>query len=206
MLGDSSCKIAWALTLASLGLFWLVGDVASAAVRGGTPLSCDGQPADRHAERVKAILRHAYDERRILDSTPAKRSEKAAWREHKRCVLDVERRERLGRYAEHQRRDFERTFLQYIEPPGPRWLAVTRRCETGSSGSYEEQNGSTYDGAYQFDVRSWRKTRQPFERITGINATRSRAAPRREQDIRAAIWWRIAGSRAWPNCAAWKTA
>jgi hypothetical protein len=174
-----------------------------------TPLSCDGKPADFHAERAKRVARKAYDhhgaDSRILDPYPAKDREREAWRKHARCLLDRERRERIGRYPERREAAFRAFFARLIgEPsnPGSAWLRSTASCESGTSGDTQAVSpGGTYQGRYQFDARSWAATAATYARLTGLAPTSSRTgAPAREQDIRAAIWYRSAGAGAWHVC------
>lgn len=168
-----------------------------------TPLSCDGKPADFHAERAKKVAREAHDhagsDSRILDATPAKRSEKRAWQEHRRCLLDGDRRQRIGRYVDRRAIEFERHFLELTYPPGLATLAARRACENG--GSYgPDGNGDAYEGGYQFDSSTWAATASAFRAQTGLEPNQSRLAAPREQDIRASIAQTQSSGDPWPNC------
>lgn len=163
-----------------------------------TPLSCDGKPADFHADRAHRVIDNAYAKARILDPSPTQRSERNAWRAHARCLLDQGRRHRMHAYVDKAAAHFDGLFTRMITPPGAGWLAATRSCENG--GSYAYGTNPTYGGAYQFDTSSWSGTASTFTRMTGLPANPNRDALPREQDIRAAIWYGIAGSGAWPVC------
>ncbi len=70
------------------------------------------------------------------------------------------------------------------------WLASTRSCESGTSGSYRADTG---DGFYGLSVRLGLVGR-------GRRLGNPADAPAREQDYRAVIWRGLAGTGAWPNC------
>jgi hypothetical protein len=164
-----------------------------------TPLSCDGKPADFHAERAKTIIRKAHGHDRVLDPSPAEPPEKFAWRAHKVCLLDGERRRRIGQFVDKRAAALTAFYYGLISPPGAATLAARRSCENG--GSYgDDGNGDAYLGAYQFDGPTWAATARVFTRLTGIAANPSRLALPREQDIRAAIADAQSSGDPWPNC------
>lgn len=168
-----------------------------------TPLSCDGKPADFHADRAKEIIKKAHDLLRVLDPTPVKRDEKTSWQTHVRCLRDPERRARMHQRVDRAAERFDQHFENLINPPGEGWLASTRYCESGSSGSYAEPGGDTYGGAYQFDRTAWGMTASTYKKLTGLKPAPDRVYPiaqPREQDIRAAILYRMVGPGAWPVC------
>lgn len=71
------------------------------------------------------------------------------------------------------------------------WLASTRACESGSSGSYGANTGNGFFGAYQFTSSSW---------ATAGGSGMPHLAEPLEQDFRAVRLLTIQGRGAWPVC------
>lgn len=192
----------FAFVLVACGLMFPSATFASMA-HDGSPLSCDGKPADFHAERALRIVRKAHDRLRVLDPSPAKQAEKRAWRGHTLCLLDGDRRERVRERIDKIQSKFDAYFIRLITPPGRAWLDALGACEADTSGGYSANTGNGYAGRYQFSQSTWNSTADDFERLTGLDANYSRLAAPREQDIRAALLQRREGSGHWPNCAPW---
>lgn len=80
------------------------------------------------------------------------------------------------------------------------WLANTRRCESGGSGSYRlATTGNGFWFAYQHTAQSWYAAggRSFRRRPVGMWTIQPTAA---EQDYRAVITLRQQGRGAWPVC------
>lgn len=174
---------------------------ASADPLPGTPGSCDGKPAAFHVKRAKALIRIAYDVKRIPDTSPATEAEKRAWREHRRCVLVANQRasiggyvdERAERYARALRRHRFRTrFTPYfMGEPGFQWSAIPPyivECETrGYYGHsrWRAANPSGAVGPYQLLGKG-----APFP-VAG------QADKRAHHRIAASLWSGGAGASHW---------
>jgi hypothetical protein len=116
--------------------------------------SCDGKSATFHADRARALIRHAYREERWEDAQPARGRERRAWQEHKRCVRDAGLRESIEDYRERKAEAFAlyRRYRVAAPYPGPggTWWAVpfyVVSCES-YGGSWTASNGS-HVGPYQ---------------------------------------------------------
>ena len=155
-----------------------------------TPLTCDGHPADFHVQRAVALVDRAHDTDRFLDATPAKRSEKRGWREHKLCLLDRHRRKRIGHRVDRAKEKFNAHFEALLNPPGRGWLESTAACESHGDPTAVSSTGA-YRGKYQFSFSTWASVGG-----SGDPAT----APEREQDYRAALLYQRSGSAPWPVC------
>jgi hypothetical protein len=78
-----------------------------------------------------------------------------------------------------------------VTAPYRGWLASTRACESGSSGSYRANTGNGFFGAYQFTFSTWRSV--------GGQGWPHQAEPL-EQDYRAVLALKAQGPGAWPVC------
>lgn len=178
------------IALAACVLFLVLATLAvDAEPLPGTPGSCDNRPAAFHTKRARAIIREAYSTDRYLDATPATRSEKQRWREHRLCIRVAKVRRQISEYVDKQKRAFAAYFSALLYPPGEAKLRARRLCESG--GDYSTNTGNGYYGAYQFDLQSW----------AGAGGSGyPNLAPAREQDYRAARWDQITSGDPWPNC------
>jgi hypothetical protein len=154
-----------------------------------TPLSCDGKPVKFHVERSLHVIDKAHDFDRFLDATPAKANEKRAWRTHKICVLDQDRRHRIGAFVDKSRAAFDQHFEELLYPPGRATLEAIAECESG--GDPTESSNSRYRGKYQFSYSTWAS-------VGGSGDPA--AAPEREQDYRASVLYEREGAAPWPVC------
>jgi hypothetical protein len=167
------------------------GEKAGAEI---TPGSCDGKPVKFHVHRAERLIDKGYDQARIPDPSPMTDAERRALHGHKHCVLVDNPRKAIAKYRERAEKKYAAALGTYnaygdIDPPGAAYLAGLRACESG--GNYATNTGNGYYGAYQFDLGTWESV--------GGSGLPSNASPA-EQDYRAALLWRQAGSAPWPVC------
>ena len=95
------------------------------------------------------------------------------------------------RRANRQRRALHAWRVHRRRATGPwqSWLRSTRWCE--SHGNYRTDTGNTFYGAYQFTYGTWRA-------VGGLGLPHRN--PPLEQDYRAVVLVRTAGTGPWPVC------
>lgn len=143
-----------------------------------------------HIHRAKAVLKSAYD----LDHWQKGVGDLSGYHRHRTCIEIDKTRRQLARKRVALKQRFHvyrqgQVAFGDLTPPGEAWLASTRACESG--GNYSTNTGNGYYGAYQFDLATWASV--------GGSGLPSSASPA-EQDYRAALLYRRAGSAPWPVC------
>ena len=144
-------------------------------------------PSEQHAALAKRVW--SADRLDWWTAKPARRGELIQEKRLRR-QLDPPGQKKARKTWKHQKRQFDQAWLKRLGgPSGVRWLLHVRICESGNN--YRINTGNGFSGAYQFDASSWRGA--------GGRGLAYQAPPR-EQDYRAIVWRRIAGTGAWPNC------
>lgn len=70
------------------------------------PDSCDSLPAKTHINKFHRIVDNAYAPKRWKDATPATELQKRRWSKERRCVTDLNRRDRMNNYLDKARAEF----------------------------------------------------------------------------------------------------
>lgn len=130
-------------------------------------------------QKPKLTTIRAYRNKLRCSGPGNRKALKHRWREAKHAFYK-HRRHKIG----------VREYLDAITPPGAAVLAAIRECESG--GVYWTNTGNGFTGAYQFTDATWAS-------VGGSTIHAYEASPK-EQDIRAAKLWRLAGSSPWPVC------
>ena len=121
-----------------------------------TPATCDAKTVSHHRHRSRVIIKQAYDLDRYPDKTPAKASEKDAWREHKLCIAIESVRGEIAEYQDSKSKKYDKAYRNNWcsltpHPEGSGcWEIPTWCVEAESGGSWEADNPtSDARGAYQ---------------------------------------------------------
>lgn len=161
-----------------------------------TPYTCGAKTVAWHIGHSAKNARRAWDpvtkqnRERFLKAKPFTSWHLRVGRFHRGCVTWPAADRRMIQRWRTEKAQFNGYYIDQLSPPGQGWLASTRACESTNDPRAHDPSG-TYHGWYQFDMSSW----------AGAGGSGDpHLASKREQSYRAAVWYRMAGSGAWPNC------